>query len=259
MDKYGLLAYPNVAAEAVAELAKCRQEDGESPIDYFMKTRALLKICGRTESSYAYEFMSGLKNQEVKKFMTLSYHDNDELDLYEIALHAQQAESKTTAIKGVTKLRTVNSISAVRSEKGVRDRDRGGGGGERGGRNEGGGGGRRGGGGGAGPIRKDRSRPTIHAVQCSEPEFTHWKYKKWSMKQCLDYFQTRVPPGTIVGRCMGCLSKGHKWDGNFGSCVKKKCPFCATSFFAKDGHAVPECPKCPVNKNAIALIVNKKA
>ena len=44
MDRYGLMAYPNVAAEAVAELAKSRQDEGESPVDYFMRIQALFKI-----------------------------------------------------------------------------------------------------------------------------------------------------------------------------------------------------------------------
>ena len=213
-----------MAAEAVGELVKCRQDDGESAIDYYNKTQALLKICGRMESSYVYEFMSGLRNQEVKKFITMGNYGNAALNMHEIAIHAQQADSRASVIKGVTKSRIVSSISAVKGERVVRSRERPSapsrdGGGKRGG--------------GAGVVRKERPRTTVNAVQCSEPEVTHWKYKKWSMKECLDYFQTRVPPGTIVGRCMGCLSKGHRWDGNFGTCITKKCPFCGASFFSK--------------------------
>ena len=234
LDQYGLMAYPNVAADAIAELAKCRQKEDEGAIEYYNRVRALLKICDRTKSSYVYDFMGGLKNQEVKKAMALGNYGNETLNMRDIALHAQAAEQRTTVLKNIIKSKNVSSISTVKSE-------------------------RRGSGGeGAGAFKKERIRPTVNAVQCSEPTVTHWKYKRWSMKECLDYFQTKVPPGTMTGRCMGCLAKGHKWDGNFGSCVTKKCPFCETSFFGKSGHAAPECGKVPCNKNAIALAVDKK-
>ena len=174
--------------------------------------------------------------------------------MWERANHASQFDSRSAVINGaINKVKNVSSISNVRSEKAVRKREKP----LTSHRNEeekGGGGGRRG-----GARRSVKTGPTVHAVQCSEPEVKHWKYKQWSLQECLTHFAAKVPPGTMQNRCMGCLSKGHKWDGSFASCISKKCPFCGVPFFGRNGHAAPECPKCPANKNAIALAIEKRA
>ena len=64
MDQFSITAYPNVTSHAVGELVKCQQEENESAIEYYNKAKALLRICGRTESSYMLEFVGGLKKSK---------------------------------------------------------------------------------------------------------------------------------------------------------------------------------------------------
>ena len=217
---------------------------------------------------------------EMKKQIAAIDYGTTPPSMREIATYVTQSESRLSVITGATKVRNISSIWAVgggnppRRQRnraptacqidewtGGRGRGRGRG---RGGWGSGGGGAGWGsGGGGAGGETKvgklATSRATVSAVQSSEPPVKHWKYKQWSLPECLAHFATKVPPGAMQGRCMGCLSKGHKWDGSFSSCSAKNCPFCGVPFYGRGGHAAPECPKCPNNKNAMALAIDKKA
>ena len=66
LEEFAVKACPNVASHAAGKLLKCRQESGESAIEFYDKARALLRICARTESSFVYEFVRGLKSQNER-------------------------------------------------------------------------------------------------------------------------------------------------------------------------------------------------
>ena len=119
------------------------------------------------ESSFVYEFVGGLKSQRMKDIIAETNYGSETPSMWEIANHASQFESRSAVIKGATKVKNVVSILTVRSEKAVRKREKP----LTPNKDEEEGGGR------GGARKSVRPRPTVHAVQCSEPEVKHWKYK----------------------------------------------------------------------------------
>ena len=66
---------------------------------------------GRTESSYVFEFVSGLQNQEVKDVITMGNYGDTALDMHDIAIQAQQADSRASVIKGLCTTKSRSSIT----------------------------------------------------------------------------------------------------------------------------------------------------
>ena len=101
----------------------------------------------------------------------------------------------------------------------------------------------------------ERSIDLNHTIQAPG------RFNGYLLGDAIDVIEAELPPGTLEGRCAGCLLQGHDWDGYFSNCPSK-CPFCEHKFRnarQHRRHVITDCWDKPSDKHLYCWIVDEWA